>query len=57
MNIDIESLKKHVPEELSVTPIIYTYGRTKAKIEKIKETCREEYRESHMENTIDKEES
>ena len=57
MNIDIESLKKHVPEELSVTPIIYTYCRAKAKIEKIKETCREEYRESHMENTIDKEES
>lgn len=55
MNIDIESLKKHVPEKLSVIPIIYTYDRAKAKIEKIKETCREEYRECHMENTIDEE--
>lgn len=55
MNIDIESLKKHVPEELSVTPIIYTYYRAKAKIEKIKETCCEEYRESHMENSENEE--
>lgn len=57
MNIDIESLKKHVPEELSVTPIIYTYCRAKAEIEKFKEACREEYRESHMEKSRDAEES
>ena len=57
MNIDIESLKRHVPEELSVNPIMYTYYRAKVKIEKIKEACCEEYRENHTENTRDEEKS
>lgn len=57
MNIDIESLKKHVPEELSVTPIIYAYCRAKTEIEKFKEACREEYRESHTENIRNEKES